>query len=489
MSLFLYNTATRQKEAFVPQGDLVKIYVCGITAYDYCHIGHARSAVIFDVLVRYLREQGYKVHFIRNFTDIDDKIINRALKEDRDWHEVGQTYMQAFHEDMDRLGVLRADEEPKATEFIEQIQSLCQKLIDAGKAYATPSGDVYFRVHSYPAYGQLSQQSLDDMRAGASARVGLNPEKEDALDFALWKAAKAGEPNFPSPWGPGRPGWHIECSAMTMPWIPLDIHGGGQDLIFPHHENEKAQTEACLNTTLARLWMHNGFVQINSEKMSKSLGNYKTIRDILESFLPETLRFFLLGKHYRSPIDFSFADMEEAERGERRIYQTILDVQKYRANPPKLVDLPKEQAETLRGEWQEISKRYAEAMNDDVNTAQALGVIFSLVRHVNRLLEEKKLRKSQVVWELLGQFLEAVELWRQHLGLFSLSPEDFFAQLKALRITRNKVDVQRVEELLNQRRQARAAKDFARSDSLRNELESLGVIVQDTPEGQKWDLA
>ena len=489
MSLVLYNTATRQKEAFVPQGDPVKIYVCGITAYDYCHIGHARSAVIFDVLVRYLRDQGYNVHFVRNFTDIDDKIINRALKEGRDWREVGQTYMQAFHEDMDRLGVLRADEEPRATEYIDQIQDLCQKLIDADKAYATPGGDVYFRVRSYAPYGQLSQQSLDDMSAGASARVGVNPEKEDALDFALWKAAKAGEPSFPSPWGPGRPGWHIECSAMTTPWIPLDIHGGGQDLIFPHHENEKAQTEAALGTQLARLWMHNGFVQINSEKMSKSLGNYKTIRDILDSFLPETLRFFLLGKHYRSPIDFSFADMEEAERGERRIYQTILDVQNFRAKPPKLTSLPKAEAESLVQDWESTRQRYAQAMDDDINTAQALGVIFSLVRHINRLLEDKKLRKSTTVWDCTEQFLHDLSIWQKQLGLFTLAPEDFFARLKALRIARSKLDLARVEALLAERSQARLAKDFTRSDSLRNELASLGVIVQDTPEGQQWDLA
>ena len=489
MSLFLYNTATRQKEAFVPQGDLVKIYVCGITAYDFCHIGHARSAVIFDVLVRYLRERGYQVHFIRNFTDIDDKIINRAAKEGRDWREVGETYMAAFHEDMDRLGVLRADEEPKATAYIGPILEMCQKLIEAGKAYATPSGDVYFRVHSYPHYGELSQQSLDDMSAGASARVGVNAEKEDPLDFALWKSAKPGEPSFPSPWGEGRPGWHIECSAMTTPWIPLDIHGGGQDLIFPHHENEKAQTEACLNTTLAKLWMHNGFVQINAEKMSKSLGNYKTIRDILESYLPETLRFFLLGKHYRSPIDFTFDEMDEAERAERRIYQTIHDVEQVLATNAKLANLPKDEEEAMRAEWQSFGERYMSAMDDDINTAQALGVIFSQVRHVNRLLEEKRLRKSRVVREFLEDFLRALHLWRTHLGLFSLDAETFFSDLKAMRIRRTGLDLARVEDLLAQRKRAREAKDFATSDQLRGELEGLGVIVQDTPEGQKWDLA
>lgn len=300
--MLLYNTLGRKKEEFVPvHPGKANMYVCGITAYDLCHIGHARSALVFDVLVRQLRHTGLEVRFVRNFTDVDDKIINRANKEGRDWREVAQTYITAFHEDMDRLGVLRADEEPRATDFIPQIQAICSTLVDSGKAYSTPSGDVYFRVRAYEPYGKLSGRSLDDLLSGA--RVAPGEEKEDPLDFALWKAAKPGEPFWESPWGKGRPGWHIECSAMSQPYLPLDIHGGGQDLIFPHHENEIAQSEAACACSLARYWVHNGFVQVNAEKMSKSLGNFKTIRDILENYLPETLRFFLLGKHYRSPID------------------------------------------------------------------------------------------------------------------------------------------------------------------------------------------
>lgn len=325
--MLLYNTLGRQKEQFIPvRPGKVNMYVCGITAYDYCHIGHARSALVFDALVRHLRHLGFDVFFVRNFTDVDDKIINRANSEGRDWQEVARTYIDAFHEDMDRLHVLRADSEPRATEYIAEIEALCAKLIAEEKAYATPSGDVYFRVRSYSPYGRLSGRGLDELLSGA--RVAPGEEKEDPLDFALWKAAKPGEPSWDSPWGKGRPGWHIECSAMSAPYLPLDIHGGGQDLIFPHHENEIAQSEAVCHCELARYWVHNGFVQVNAEKMSKSLGNFKTIRDILESYLPETLRFFLLGKHYRSPIDFTPEGMDEAEKAQQRVYASLLEAEK-----------------------------------------------------------------------------------------------------------------------------------------------------------------
>ncbi|MBQ7585048.1 MAG: cysteine--tRNA ligase [Desulfovibrionaceae bacterium] len=485
--MLLYNTATRQKEEFKPlRNDLVHMYVCGITAYDLCHIGHARSAVVFDVLVRHLRSLGYKVTFIRNFTDIDDKIIRRAQEEQRDWQEVAKTYMQTFHEDMERLQVLPADFEPKATEYIEPIKNLCQVLIDQGKAYATSKGDVYFRIRSYEAYGSLSHRSLDEMQAGASERVSLNEAKEDPLDFALWKAAKPGEPWWESPWGKGRPGWHIECSAMTRDYLPLDIHGGGQDLIFPHHENEKAQSEAALNQTLARFWVHNGFVQINSEKMSKSLGNFKTIRDILESYLPETLRFFLLGKHYRSPIDFSFEALEEAERSERRIYQAIEDVEAALTRSKwKKTNLPPEYSQ----EWQNLALKFEAALNDDLNTAQALGEIFAQVRLVNRVLEDKALKQSLEAQSLYQQFLERVQVWQSRLGLLSLKPQEFFTQVRNLKLKRKQLDLTQIEALLAKRLEARSAKNFELSDALRSQLEALGVLVKDTPQGQNWDLA
>ena len=480
----IYNTLGRQKEEFIPvRPGKVHMYVCGITAYDYCHIGHARSALVFDALVRHLRHLGLEVTFVRNFTDVDDKIINRANKEGRDWQEVAQTYIDAFHEDMDRLGVLRADLEPRATEYIPQIQELCAKLIAEGTAYATPSGDVYFRVRSYPPYGKLSGRSLDELLSGA--RVAPGEEKEDPLDFALWKAAKPGEPSWDSPWGKGRPGWHIECSAMSSPYLPLDIHGGGQDLVFPHHENEIAQSEAVCRCELARYWVHNGFVQVNAEKMSKSLGNFKTIRDILGSYLPETLRFFLLGKHYRSPIDFTAEGMDEAEKAQHRVYSSLMEARKAleRASWIK-TPLPAE----LSAEWAALPQAFEAALDDDLNTAQALGQIFSQVRIVNRLLEEKNLRAAESTRDLLEDFLARARDWDAQLGLFGRDPAEFLTELRAMRAARKNLDMDRVEDLLRQRREARMQKDFTRSDALRRELLDLGVSVRDTPEGQAWDL-
>lgn len=480
----IYNTLGRQKEEVIPvRPGKVHMYVCGITAYDYCHIGHARSALVFDALVRHLRHLDLEVTFVRNFTDVDDKIINRANKEGRDWQEVAQTYIDAFHEDMDRLGVLRADLEPRATEYIPQIQELCAKLIAEGTAYATPSGDVYFRVRSYPPYGKLSGRSLDELLSGA--RVAPGEEKEDPLDFALWKAAKPGEPSWDSPWGKGRPGWHIECSAMSSPYLPLDIHGGGQDLVFPHHENEIAQSEAVCRCELARYWVHNGFVQVNAEKMSKSLGNFKTIRDILGSYLPETLRFFLLGKHYRSPIDFTAEGMDEAEKAQHRVYSSLLEARKALERASwKKTPLPAE----LSAEWAALPQAFEAALDDDLNTAQALGQIFSQVRIVNRLLEEKNLRAAESTRDLLEDFLARARDWDAQLGLFGRDPAEFLTELRAMRAARKNLDMDRVEDLLRQRREARMQKDFTRSDALRRELLDLGVSVRDTPEGQAWDL-
>ncbi|MBD5538408.1 MAG: cysteine--tRNA ligase [Desulfovibrio sp.] len=480
----LYNTLGRRKEEFVPvRPGKAHVYVCGITAYDYCHIGHARSAVVFDILVRQLRYLGLEVLFVRNFTDVDDKIIRRAEAEGRDWREIAATYVAAFHEDMDRLGVLRADLEPRATDTIPQIVALCEQLIQKGKAYATPSGDVYFRVRAYAPYGKLSHRSLDELMAGA--RVVPGEEKEDPLDFALWKAAKPGEPSWESPWGPGRPGWHIECSAMSQPFLPLDIHGGGQDLIFPHHENEIAQTEAVCGCELARFWVHNGFVQINQEKMSKSLGNFTTIRDILRDYLPETLRFFLLGKHYRSPIDFSPEGMDDAEKGQQRVYTALRDAARALLRTSwKDTALPA----GLREEWDGLDAAVSAAMDDDLNTAQALGHIFSQVRIVNRLLEDKALRAARATGDILEDFLSRARQWHTRFGLFGQDPGTFLADLRTVRARRRKLDLARVEELLARRTEARAAKDFAGSDALRDALGSLGVSVRDTPQGQEWDL-
>lgn len=488
----VYNTMTRRKEPFTPvHPGKVGLYACGITAYALSHIGHARSAVAFDVLVRLLRYKGYDVTFVRNFTDVDDKIINRANEEGRSSEEVAAAYIAAFHEDMDRLGVCRADIEPRATEHIPDMIALCEVLIARGKAYATPSGDVYFRVRAFPDYGKLSGRSPDDLRAGA--RVMPGEEKEDPLDFALWKAAKPGEPWWDSPWGHGRPGWHIECSAMSEKYLPLplDIHGGGLDLIFPHHENEIAQTEAALDKPLAKVWMHNGFVQVNSEKMSKSLGNFKTIRDILESYLPETLRYFLAGKHYRSPIDFSFESMDEAERGQKRVYECLREVDRSLAveTQKSAVGPAAELLAALRKELSELDAAFMDALEDDCNTAAALGHLFSMVRVAGRVLDEKKLRTTSEGHAVLAAFRENTSKWDAILGLFGQDPVVFLASLHAMRARRKGLDVGAVERLLKERQEARAARDFPRADAVRAELTALGVEVRDTPEGPVWDIS
>ena len=483
----LYNTMARAKQDFAPRdGKRVSMYVCGITAYDLCHVGHARSAVVFDVLVRYLRSKGLEVLFVRNFTDVDDKIIKRANELGQQSSEVAERYIHEFHVDMDRLGVLRADVEPKCTEHIPEMLQLTQELIGRGQAYTTLSGDVYFRVRSFPGYGKLSGRNIDDLRSGA--RIQPGEEKEDPLDFALWKAAKPGEPFWESPWGPGRPGWHLECSAMSEKYmsLPLDVHGGGQDLIFPHHENEIAQSEAATGAELSRFWVHNGFVQINSEKMSKSLGNFFTIRDILAQFMPETLRYFLLSSHYRSPLDFSFEGLEEAEKALRRVYAARqqmaeeLAKSKWSASPA-----PKELVQELDG----LEAGFSEALDDDLNTAGALGHLFGAVRLAGRLAEDKGLRKSEGARELWTRIAADLESWSTVLGVLGREPAEFLAELRTCRAGRKGIDPAQVEARLEERLAARKNKDFAASDRIRDELAALGVEVKDTPQGQAWDVA
>ena len=485
--MLLYNTLTRKKEPFTPKNPgKASMYACGITAYDYCHIGHARSAIVFDILSRYLRHTGLDITFVRNFTDVDDKIIARANKEGISSEEVAAKYIAAFHEDMDALGVVRADVEPKATEHIDGMIAICQKLIEQGHAYATPSGDVYFRVRSFDQYGKLSGRSIDDLLSGA--RIAPGEEKEDPLDFALWKAAKPGEPYWESPYGKGRPGWHIECSAMSEKYLdlPFDIHGGGQDLVFPHHENEIAQTEAAFDEPFCRFWVHNGFVQIDSEKMSKSLGNFKTIRDILESYLPEVLRFFLIGRHYRSPIDFTFDAMEDAEKNARRVYETLALIHEALGRS-KWSDakLPPEFAKEL----EDLEKAWDSAMNDDLNTAAALGYMNNAIRLMNRLMEDKNMAKSQDSRQLYERFLEDFSRWGAIMGVFISAPQDFLADLKTCRAKRANIDVDMIEKLMAERLEARQAKDFVRSDELRDAINGMGVSVRDTPSGAAWDIA
>jgi cysteinyl-tRNA synthetase len=482
----LYNTKTRQKEDFTPrEPGKVAMYVCGITAYDYCHIGHARAAVVFDVLVRYLRFLDYEVCFVRNFTDVDDKIINKASEEGLSSSEVAQKYIAAFYEDMDKLNVLRADIEPKATEHIQDMIALTEKLLSKGYAYETESGDVYFKVRSFNEYGRLSGSNIEELRSGA--RIAPGEEKQDALDFALWKHAKPDEPYWPSPWGNGRPGWHLECSAMSERYLglPMDIHGGGQDLAFPHHENERAQSVAAAGKEFVRYWIHNGFVKVNEEKMSKSLGNFVTLRDIFKYYLPESLRFFLISQHYRSPLDFSWEALDEAEKGLKRIYQTKKQIEDALArNKWSTEDLPAE----FDAEIKDLVGNWSQSMNDDLNTAAALGHTFHLVRLANRILEDKTWRKSAQARDIFKLILEKMHAWGAILGVFNAKSTQFLEDLRKRKAVRKGIDIQKALELIEDRQKARQEKDFARADSIRDELHEMHIEVKDTPQGPVWDV-
>ncbi|GAB4228817.1 MAG: cysteine--tRNA ligase [Deltaproteobacteria bacterium] len=478
MTLSVFNTMGNRKEPFVPLSPgKVRMYVCGVTVYDLCHIGHARANVAFDIIVRYLRHAGYEVTYIRNFTDIDDKIIQRAAQEGSDYLAVSSKYIRAFHEDFDRMGLLRPDAEPKATEHIPEIIALVDRLVRAGKAYAV-DGDVYYSVKGFPEYGKLSGKNVEDLLSGA--RVDVDDRKNDPLDFALWKASKPGEPAWESPWGPGRPGWHIECSAMSMKHLgeTFDIHGGGKDLVFPHHENEIAQSEAATGKPFARYWLHNGFVNIDNEKMSKSLGNFFTLRDVLKTVRPEVLRFFFASSHYRSPIDYSDRSLAEAKAGLDRLYRLKEKVEACRATGavPVAVSAAEEFAPLLSA-----PERFAEAMDDDFNTAAALGHLFDAVRALNRLAPAEPSAEP----ERAGMFLSGYDLLDPLFGVLGLlrapSAEHFQAAGADGKMPEGEI-LAKIEE----RRAARAAKRYADADRIRKELEAAGVLLEDGKGGTTW---
>jgi len=400
--------------------------------------------------------------------------------------EVAEKYIQAFYEDMGALNILRADIEPRATEHIQEMVRLTAKLLEKGYAYVTSKGDIYFRVRKISGYGQLSGRNIEELLAGT--RIALDEDKEDQLDFALWKAAKPGEPSWDSPWGPGRPGWHLECSAMSEKYlgIPFDIHGGGQDLAFPHHENERAQSKAAFDGEFVKYWVHNGFVRVNAEKMSKSLGNFVTIRDILAAYHGEVLRFFLLTNHYRSPLDFSDTALQETEKALKKIYWTKSALEK---------ELEKhewtrgEQFSEAREEFQELAEKWNQAMQDDLNTAQALGYVFGLVRLANRMLEIKSFRKNEFGKTLMQDMLDALKKWGEVLGIFLSPGPAFLEQLKIMRCRRQKIDPQAINKMVQKRQTARKEKNFETADRIRQELADLGIEVMDTPDGPVWDFA
>ena len=482
MPIRIYNTQSRRKETFQPlEEGKVRMYVCGVTVYDHPHIGHARCYVAFDAMVRHFRARGYQVDYVRNFTDIDDKIIKRAAELGLDTAELSQRFIESFTQDMEALGVLPPDREPRATEHIPEIIAWVEGLLEKGHAYVI-EGDVYFAVDSFAGYGKLSGRDLSEMRAGA--RVGVDQRKKNPMDFALWKSSKPGEPSWPSPWGPGRPGWHIECSVMSTKYLgtTFDIHGGGQDLVFPHHENEVAQAEALTGRPFARYWVHNGFVRVDQEKMSKSLGNFFTIKDILQTTRPEVLRLFLLSKHYRSPLDFSDQALKQSAQGMERLYTTLRDIQE--AVPQEVsqeIRLPPDRAQLQ--EIDQAVEQFELGMDDDFNTARAIGALFALARLANRLLAQPAKDERDALLGLCGARLRQLG---GRLGILGQDPEEF---LKGRAGQGQGPDAEQIEALIAQRAQARKDKDFATADRIRDQLTEMGVVLEDTPQGTRWRLA
>ena len=463
--MWIYNSAHRRKEEFKPlQEGKVGIYACGPTVYNYFHIGNARPFITFDVLRRQLEREGYDVTFVQNFTDIDDKMIKRANEEGITVKELGEKFIAEYYKDAKALGIRPATVHPKATEHIPEIIALVQKLIDGGHAYATPAGDVYYRVASFPGYGKLSGQSVEDREMGASERLDVETDKENPADFALWKAQKPGEPAWESPWGMGRPGWHIECSAMSMKYLgeTFDIHCGGKDLLFPHHENEIAQSEGATGHPYVRYWMHNGFINVDNQKMSKSLGNFFTVRDIAKEYDLEAVRMFMLSAHYRSPINFSREQIAAAHASLSRLY-TARDQMKFLLASAKDAPMTEEEQELVQ-RLKGYEKRFDEAMDDDLNTADAIGAIFELVKDANVSLTASSSKAA--VEAALNSFKALTDV----LGLVQKSEDALPADIQAM---------------VDERAAARKAKDWKRSDELRDAIKAAGYILEDSREGQK----
>ena len=456
--LCIYNSLTRTKETFTPIAPpKVGMYVCGMTVYDYCHLGHARVMIVFDVVQRWLRASGYDVRYVRNITDIDDKIIRRAAEAGEPIEALTNRFIAAMREDARALGVADPDAEPRATEHVEQMLSLIGKLEQRGLAYRASDGDVNYSVRAFPGYGKLSGKSLEDLRAGE--RVSVAEAKHDPLDFVLWKHAKEGEPFWKSPWGAGRPGWHIECSAMSEKLLGehFDIHGGGQDLQFPHHENEIAQSEGASGRRFVNVWMHNGFVRVEDEKMSKSLCNFFTVRDVLKRYDPEVVRFFIVRAHYRSPLNYSDQNLEDARHALSRLYTAL------KGSP----------AEIAAPDWNDAyGKRFREAMDDDFNTPEAVAVLFDLANEANRRSSEASLRQLRALGAELG-----------------LLGRDSDAFLKSAPVAEGGLSDADIETLIAERKAARKAKDFKRSDQIRTELLEKGIVLEDGAQGTSWRRA
>ncbi len=458
--LQIYNNLSRQKEIFTPiVAGKVGLYVCGMTVYDYCHVGHARVLVVFDMVARYLRQSGYDVKYVRNITDIDDKIIKRANENGETMSRLTERFIEAMHEDSAALGVLPPDLEPRATTSMNQILDMIQVLVEKGYAYPASNGDVYYDVSKFEAYGQLSGKKLDDLRAGE--RVAIDGAKDDPMDFVLWKAAKPDEPFWDSPWGKGRPGWHIECSAMSTNCLgnSFDIHGGGLDLQFPHHENEIAQSEAATGCKFVNVWMHNGFVQIKEEKMSKSLGNFFTLREVLKEYSPETMRYFILASHYRSPLNYSDQNLDSAKSALERFYAAL-----------RGVDAVEDVAST-----NEFDARFAKAMDDDFNTPEALAVLFELANGLNKA-------KAEGHADDAGQLAAQLRRLGGVLGILQDDADAFFKGVSA----EGGLSDEQIEAMIQQRLDARENKDWAEADRIRDEFQAQNIVLEDGAGGTTW---
>jgi cysteinyl-tRNA synthetase len=474
--LQIYNSLTRKKEPFTPiTPGQVRMYICGMTVYDYCHLGHARVMVVFDMVVRYLRARGNKVTYIRNITDIDDKIIKRAQENGEDISALTARFIQAMNEDAAALGVIPPDQEPRATVHMPQIRDMIARLVERGFAYAAKNRDVYYRVRKFEPYGALSGKTLDELKIGA--RVEVDEDKDDPLDFVLWKAAKPGEPQWDSSWGPGRPGWHIECSAMSTACLGshFDIHGGGMDLKFPHHENEIAQSEAATGQKFVNTWMHVGFVRLNEEKMSKSLGNFFTVREVLKKFEPEVVRYFILGSHYRSPLDYSDENLQGAKAALTRLYLALKDLPAmYRDVQVSREAGSRERPADEGGAAAACEAKFQAAMDDDFNTPGALAVLFELARDINKLREDNGAAAAAPLGAALRRMGGI-------LGLLQNDPQVFLRGGADGGLT----DAQ-IEGLIARRAEARKNRNWAESDRLRDELKAQGVILEDTAGQTSW---
>lgn len=460
--LKLFNSLTRQREPLETlEPGHVRLYVCGITVYDYCHLGHARFLIVFDMFVRYLRAQGWQVRYVRNITDIDDKIIRRAAESGATPEEIAERFTVAMNEDEAALGLIAPDVAPRATAHVGQIIAMIERLIEKGAAYVGGNGDVYYDVSTFERYGALSGRKPSELRSGA--RIAVNEAKDDPLDFVLWKAAKPEEPSWDSPWGAGRPGWHIECSAMSTHCLgeSFDIHGGGLDLQFPHHENEIAQSEAATGRHYVGLWMHNGFVTVNDEKMSKSLGNFLTLRDVLKEYDAESIRYFVLSTHYRSPLAYNAAAMDSAASALARLYTTLRDAP--------------DDGQAGASVNADYRQRFIAAMDDDLNTPAAIAVLFDMAREANRAGAEDREKRAALAADL-----------RELGAMIGLLQQDADGYLQAGRAGSDGLDEATIEAMLEQRREARAARDFATADRIRDELTAADIVLEDSPHGTKW---